>query len=153
MRSAHLCGRGTLDPRRHPSPPWQNKSVESWWCVEPENIVQLTRMARRSCVERDPEWPRNQQGLRVLGVPIGQREFVRDFVEVKAREQATLFQRIPWVQDTQAGLLVAPHVWLNEGQFLVEVSLARPDGGVRRTTRHCCLGMSPRNLGNTLSSR
>ena len=42
------------------------------------------------------ELPRNQQGLRVLGVPIGQPEFVRDFLEVKTREQATLFQRIPW---------------------------------------------------------
>ena len=38
----------------------------------------------------------------MLGVPIGQPEFFRDFLEVKTREQATLFQRIPWVQDTQA---------------------------------------------------
>ena len=28
------CGRGTLDPRRHPPPPWQNQSVESWWRLE-----------------------------------------------------------------------------------------------------------------------
>ena len=83
----------------------------------------------------DPELPRNQQGLRVFGVPIGQPEFVRDFLEVKTREQATLFQRIPWVQGS---LHVAPHVWFNEGEFLVEVSPPRP---------HCCLGMSPRNLG------
>ena len=79
--------------------------------VEPENIAQLTRMARLvrpdAVVWRgEPELPRNQQGLRVLGVPIGQPEFVRDFLEVKTREQATLFQRIPWVQDTQAAFLL-----------------------------------------------
>ena len=54
----------------------------------------------------DPELPRNQQGSRVQGVPIGQREFVRDFLEVKRREQARLFQRIPWVQDTGAAFLL-----------------------------------------------
>ena len=48
----------------------------------------------------------NEQGLRVLGVPIGQPEFVHDFLEAKSREHATLFQRVPWVQDTQAAFLL-----------------------------------------------
>ena len=78
--------------------------------VEPENIAQLTRMGRQvrpnAVVWRgDPKLPRNQQGLRVFGVPIGQLEFVRDFLEVKTREQTTLFQRIPW---DSGSLLVAP---------------------------------------------
>ena len=73
--------------------------------VEPENIARLVRPD--AVVWRgDPELPRNQQGLRVLGVPIGQPEFVRDFLEKKTREQAILFQRIPWVQDTQATFLL-----------------------------------------------
>ena len=50
--------------------------------------------------------PRDQQGLKVLGVPIGQPEYVREFLVAKTREQATLFQRIPWVQDTQAAFLL-----------------------------------------------
>ena len=39
-------------------------------------------------------------------MPIGQPEFVTDFLEAKSRERATLFQRIPWVQDTQAAFLL-----------------------------------------------
>ena len=50
----------------------------------------------------DQQLPPNQQGLRVLGVPIDQPEFVLDFLEAKSRERATLFQRIPWVQDSLA---------------------------------------------------
>ena len=104
--------------------------------VEKENIAQLTRMARLVKPDAvvwkgDPELPRNQTGLRMLGVPIGQPEFVRDFLEKKTREQALLLQRIPWVQNTQAAFFVVLHVWFNEGEFLVEVSPARPHGGLR----------------------
>ena len=44
----------------------------------------------------DTELPLCQQGIRVLGVPIGQPEFVRHFLEKKNQEHQTLFQRIPW---------------------------------------------------------
>ena len=51
-------------------------------------------MERGSAVATQPTGP--QSGP----VPIGQPEFVLDFLEAKSREHATLFQRIPWVQDT-----------------------------------------------------
>ena len=61
-----------------------------------------TREARSCCLEvleihtsRHP-----QQGLRVLGVPNGLPEFIKDF-NVKKRH-TTLFDRIPWVNDPQA---------------------------------------------------
>ena len=46
----------------------------------------------------DRELPFSQQGMRVLGVPIGQPEFVRDYLERKNQEHETLFQRIPWLE-------------------------------------------------------
>ena len=42
----------------------------------------------------DPELPLSQQGMTVLGVPIGQPEFVRDHLERKNQEHEILFQRI-----------------------------------------------------------
>ena len=79
--------------------------------VESEGIAEVTRRARQVRPDAvvwkgDQQLPPNQQGLRVLGVPIGQTEFVLDFLESKSREHATLFQRIPWVQDTQAAFLL-----------------------------------------------
>ena len=54
----------------------------------------------------DPLLPVQKQGLKVLGIPIGQPAFVADFLESKSREQQTLFQRIPWVNDPQAAYLL-----------------------------------------------
>ena len=75
--------------------------------VEPEGIEELTRIARRvrpdAVVWRgDQNWPPSEQGLKVLWVPIGHPQFVKEFLEGKSWEQVTLFQRIPWIEDTQA---------------------------------------------------
>ena len=39
--------------------------------------------------------PATQQGLKVLGIPIGHEAFVQRFLENKTTEQKVLFQRIP----------------------------------------------------------
>ena len=75
--------------------------------MEPEGIEELTRIARRvrpdAVVWRgDQNLPPREQGLKVLGVPIGHPEFVKEFFEGKSREQVTLFQSIPWIEDTRA---------------------------------------------------
>ena len=54
----------------------------------------------------DPELPLAQQGLKVLGVPIGQIEYVRDFLEKKSREQEVWFNKIPGINDPQAARLL-----------------------------------------------
>ena len=79
--------------------------------VVPVGIEQLTRLARRvkpdAVVWRgDTDLPLSQQGIRVLGVPIGQPEFVRHFLEKKNQEHQTLFQRIPWLNDPEAAWLL-----------------------------------------------
>ena len=72
----------------------------------PEGIEELTQAARRVKPDAvvwkgDPELPRAQQGLKVLGVTIGQPEYVRDFLEKKSREQEVLFNKIPGINDHQ----------------------------------------------------
>ena len=46
--------------------------------------------------------PAAQQGVVILGVPIGSPDFVRQQLEDKSAEQDLLFQRIPLLEDTQA---------------------------------------------------
>ena len=50
--------------------------------------------------------PAGQQGLKILGVPVGQPEFVQSFLERKSEEHSTLFERIPIVADPQAAWLL-----------------------------------------------
>ena len=40
------------------------------------------------------------------GIPVGQPEYVRQFLEEKADEHSTFFQRIPMVEDPQAAWLL-----------------------------------------------
>ena len=79
--------------------------------VLPSGIEALTRAARvvkpdAVVWKGDPNLPPTQQGLKVLGVPLGQPAYVREFLENKSREQTVLFERIPWVNDPQAAWLL-----------------------------------------------
>ena len=79
--------------------------------VTPDGVDELQRRARRLKPEAvvwkgDPQLPEEQQGVRVLGVPIGRGELVRVFLEKKNKEHETLFQRIPWLNDPQSAWLL-----------------------------------------------
>ena len=54
----------------------------------------------------DASLPLEQQGVKILGVPVGQPDYVRHFLSVKSTEHETLFERIPQVGDTQAAWLL-----------------------------------------------
>ena len=86
--------------------------------TEPSGMEVLTQAARAvkpgAVVWRgDPLLPPVQQGLKVLGVPIGHEAFVEHFLENKSTEQQVLFQRIPWVNPPPP-----PYVWRHESQLL-----------------------------------
>ena len=73
----------------------------------PEGIDELARLARlvkpEAVVWRcDIQLPVERQGVRLLGVPIGSSDFVRQQLEDKSAEQDFLFHRIPLMEDTQA---------------------------------------------------
>ena len=79
--------------------------------VPPHGIDILTRVARRVNPEAivwrgHASLPRGQQGVKILGVPDGQPEFVHNFLERKTEEHSVLFQRIPLVEDLQAAWLL-----------------------------------------------
>ena len=54
----------------------------------------------------DTSLPRCQQAVKILGVPVGQPEFVLSCLERKSEEHSTSFQRIPVVEDPQAAWLL-----------------------------------------------
>ena len=66
-----------------------------------EELTTAARVVKPDAIvwKGDPQLPPLQQGLKVLGVPIGQPKFIREFLQRKSGEQATLFERIPWMND------------------------------------------------------
>ena len=78
--------------------------------VEPEGVEKLTRRARLVKPDAvvwkgDHTFHPQQQGIRVLGAPLGSAEYVQSHLEQKSVEQETLFHRIPQDKDTQASWL------------------------------------------------
>ena len=67
--------------------------------------------------------PVGQQGIRVLGVPIGQEEYIKNLAK-KSDEHQVLIDRIPLVQDLQAPWLFVVLLWKVSGDVLVAVSQA-----------------------------
>ena len=90
--------------------------------VEPSGIEEMTRAAR----VLKPE-----AVVKVLGIPSGQTEYVREFLEHKTRQQQVLFQRIPWVNDTPICVSPPLHVWCHKGELLVA------NGQAERHRRFC----------------
>ena len=78
--------------------------------IEPSGVEAMTRAAQAvklgGVVWRgNPMLPATQQGLKVLGIPIGHEAFVQRFLENNTNEQQVLCQRIPWVNDPQSAYL------------------------------------------------
>ena len=50
--------------------------------------------------------PKSEQGMKVLGVPVGHKEFIKAQLRMKTAEQLRLLERIPAVENVQAGWLL-----------------------------------------------
>ena len=88
----------------------------------------------------DPQLPPNQQGLRVFVVPIGQPEFVHDFLTQKEENMPFLFKVFY--------SLYAPfHVRIIEGQPLFEDCQTRIDEGFHRSAMTLPYGGCGRKIG------
>ena len=81
----------------------------------------------------DPMLPPVQQGLKVLGVPIGQNAFVLHFLETKSIEQQVLFERIR-VNDLQAAYLLLLMCGTTRANFWLRA--LRPDNTENFTRCH-----------------
>ena len=54
----------------------------------------------------DPELPPSEQGVKVLGTPLGHPEYVRAFLQKSTRTHRQLLERIPAIPDLQGAWLV-----------------------------------------------
>ena len=90
---------------------------------EPAGVAELTLAARSVepdavVWKSDAELPLSQNGLRVLGAPIGHPLYIVDKLVSKFVEHELLFQRIPAVEDPSSVVDVFV-LWSNTRQFLV----------------------------------
>ena len=67
----------------------------------------------------DHTLPTDQQGLKVLGVPVGTPHFVLKFLEQKIDEQRVLLERIPQVPDTQSAWLLLSYCAAARANFFL----------------------------------
>ena len=79
--------------------------------VVPAGVAEFIAAARQvkedAIVWRsDPELRPEQQGVKFLGIPIGQPEFVEEFLAKKSREHQTPLEHIPLVEDLQSSWLL-----------------------------------------------
>ena len=88
----------------------------------------LTRVARRVNPEAivwrgDTALPRSQQGVKVLGVPVGQREFVLNFLERKTERTFCSVPTHPGGGGSTGGMVVAVDVRF-QGELLPDLTEA-----------------------------
>ena len=67
----------------------------------------------------DPELPPSQQGIKILGIPMGRREYIEHFLDVRVTCRAEFLQRIPLVEDLQCAWLLLLHCWVSWANFYV----------------------------------
>ena len=89
---------------------------------KPSGVDQLTQPARvqdpRAIVWRGAaELPVSEQGMKVLGVPLGREEYANRFLEKKTEHHDTLFHRIPLVPDVQASSLLLSYCVATRANF------------------------------------
>ena len=65
--------------------------------------------------------PTQQQGMKVLGTPLGHPEFVKTNLELKSISHQTFLDRIPLLQDVQASWLLLVHCAAARANYMTRV--------------------------------
>ena len=84
---------------------WNKAGVKPAMC---DVLTQAARAQKPQAIVWRSDWslPKAQQGLKVLGVPVGHPSFIAAQMTSKLKEQAVLFERIPLIDDVQVGWLL-----------------------------------------------
>ena len=114
---------------------------------KPSGVDQLTMTARvqdpGAIVWRgDHEIPASEQGMKVLGAPMGRDEYTTRFLEKKSEQHDILFQRIPMVPDVQASWLLLTFCAATRANFYLRNTspeVARPFATSHYLKVHHCL--------------
>ena len=92
--------------------------------LRPEACNVLERIARTvdptAVVWRGSDLPPIEQGLEILGTPLGHPDFVESHLQSVARKQQVLLDRIPMVSDVQIRVAFAVALCISSGKFPVE---------------------------------
>ena len=81
--------------------------------IRPEICTVLERMARETYrtarVWKGSEVPEDEQGMKVLGTPLGHPQYVRRFLSQLSEKHKVLLRRIPRLDDVQSAWLLLAH--------------------------------------------
>ena len=104
--------------------------------VEERALTHAPRMVDpRAVVWRgDTRLPRREQGLVILGAPVGQVEFVKAQLEWKTAEHSVLLQRIPLIENLQAAWLLLSFRAAARANFIMRT--VSPELGEALATGH-----------------
>ena len=69
----------------------------------------------------ETDLPPSQQGIVVLGAPLGDPAFIQAHLDKKVAEQRTLLERIPLVADLQSAWLILLHCASAKANYLLRV--------------------------------
>ena len=101
---------------------WNRAGIRPRGCEALERIAQLRDSDAR--VWRgggDTDVLPTQQGIIVLGTPLGDAAFIQAHLEIKATEQRTLLDRIPLMSDLQSAWLILLHCASARANYLLRV--------------------------------
>ena len=82
----------------------------------------------------NPELRLNQQGIKILGVPVGRKEFVEHELESKASSHAELLEKTPRVKDLQCAWLIPLYCGVSRANFFIRA--VSPDHSLQFAQRH-----------------
>ena len=98
---------------------WNRGGTRPSGCDVPEHIAQTINPNAR--VWRGPDLPEDQQGIKVLGSPLGHPAFIEGFLQKKVIEHQTLFDSIPLLPDLQSEWSLLLHCASAKANYLLRV--------------------------------
>ena len=111
---------------------WNQAGERPPICDVLERIAQQNNPRAR--VWRGSEVPTAQQGIKVLGTPLGHPDFVRQHLRDVSEEHERFLTRIPLVRDVQSAWLLLLHCAQARANFLLRA--VRPEAVEEFATRH-----------------
>ena len=102
---------------------WNAAGIRPPACDELERIAQLTDPDAR--VWKGFLLPTSEQGVRILGTPVGHPDFVQAFLRKVLEEHDVLLSRIPMVEDLQSAWALLLHCAGGRANFMLRV--VRPE--------------------------
>ena len=102
---------------------WNAAGVRPPACDHLERIAQLTDPDAR--VWKGPTLPTTEQGVRILGTPVGNPDYVQAFLGKVLEEHHVLLSRIPMVEDVQSAWALLLHCAGGRANYMLRV--VRPE--------------------------